>query len=68
MSETTSTGFAIPLPSDWSYKEFKEFYGLMAGEAQSISYEDFISPVFIMNAIARSLESGKEEFVRSFEI
>lgn len=42
-------------------KEFDEFYQLLSGGEQKISYKDFISPVYIMNAIERSLKSGKEE-------
>ena len=49
-------------------REFDEFYKLLLGEEQRISYEDFISPVFIMNAIERSLDSGNEEKVKEFNI
>ena len=31
-------------------------------------YEDFIAPVFIMNAIDRSLKSGKEEKINEFAL
>ena len=41
--------------------EFDEYYKLLMGEEQKISYQDFIAPVFVMNAIVRSMESGKEE-------
>lgn len=70
MSEKTSDAYMIPTSSakDWFYREFKEFCGLLDGEPQELSYEDFIAPVFVMSAIARSLESGKEERVNSFEI
>ena len=47
----------------WSLMEAEEVYELMSGAESSISYEDFISPVFIMNAIERALASGKEEAV-----
>ena len=50
------------------YEEFKEFYGILSGDEQAISYEEFISPVFIMNAIERSLKSGKEEPVKTMRI
>ena len=43
------------------YYEFKEFAEILEGGAQTCTYEEFISPVFIMNAIMRSLESGKAE-------
>ena len=39
---------------------------LLDGADQGISYEEFISPVFIMNAIERSLASGKEETIGTF--
>ena len=42
-------------------KEFDEFYELLSGGKQKITYKDFISPVYILNAIERSLKSGKEE-------
>ena len=41
--------------------EFKEFYDLLAGGEMAQSYADVFGPVFIINAIIRALESGKEE-------
>ena len=61
MAESSSHGSEIAFSSEWYYKEFKEFYLLLSGGEQTATYEEFISPVFIMNAIERSLESGKEE-------
>lgn len=49
-------------------REFDEFYSLLCGEEQRRSYEDFIAPVYVMNAIKRSLDSGKEELVNGYEI
>ena len=63
MAEKATTGHEIPFDAGWFYREFKEFYDLLGGEPQGITYEEFISPVFIMNAIERSLASGKEETV-----
>lgn len=48
--------------------EFDEFYTLLCGEPQKRSYEDFIAPVFVLNAISRSIESGKEEKVNEYNI
>ena len=48
--------------------EFDEFYKLLCGEEQKISYSDFISPVFVMNAIVRSLSSGNEENINTFQL
>lgn len=54
--------------NDWYYMEFSEFCSLMNGEDQVLSYDEFISPVFVMNAIYRSLESGKEEAVKEYTV
>lgn len=43
--------------------EFDNFCDLLSGGEQKISYDDFISPVFVMNAISRSLSGGAEEAV-----
>ncbi len=68
MAQKIAKGAEIPSTNDWFYLEFKEFYGLLEGNSQGITYEEFISPVFIMNAIERSLSSGKEELVSKYEI
>ncbi len=41
--------------------EFAEFFDILTGKEQKMSYNDFIAPVFILNAINRSLETGKTE-------
>lgn len=43
--------------------EFASFYKLLKGEKQTDTYEDFIAPVFILNALDRSIKSGNEEAV-----
>lgn len=48
--------------------EFDEFHKLLLGEKQKRSYKDFISPVFVLNAINRSITSGKEEKVTRYEV
>ena len=63
MAEKTTSGYEIPTDYGWFSREFKEFYDLLSGAPQNVNYEEFISPVFIMNAIERSLASGKEEAV-----
>ena len=68
MSESGCTSFEIPSTNEWFDREFCEFYQLLCGGEQGASYADFIAPVFIMNAIERSLASGKEEPVRKTEI
>ena len=68
MSEGAASSYAIPTTNDWFYDEFAEFYGILSGKEQTATYEEFAAPVFVMNAIERSLNSGKEEAVRKFEI
>ena len=60
--------FAVNADSPCFSIEFEEFYALLAGGEQKISYRDFIAPVFVMNAINRSLEEEREVEVRSYEI
>ena len=53
---------------NWFKSEFDEFYSILNGNDSPVSYREFISSVFVMNAIERSLESGKEESVNSYEV
>ncbi len=46
-------------------QEFETYYNLLKGGDMTESYENFIAPVFILNAIDRSLKSGKEEKINS---
>ncbi len=48
---------------DWMYKELKEYYDILNGAERAMSTEDFLAPVFIANAIKRSIDSGEEEKV-----
>lgn len=47
-------------------REFEEFHDLFDNK-QRLSYREFIAPVFVIAAIMRSLESGKEEAVHEIE-
>ena len=49
-------------------KEFDEFYGMLTGKEQERDYAELIAPVFVINAINRSMESGAEEAVKRYEI
>ena len=53
---------------NWFKSEFDEFYSILHGGESPVSYEDLISSVFVMNAIERSLASGKEEKVNAFAL
>ena len=69
-SETASKGKTVP-EVNWRpcFKvEFKEFYDLLCGGEMVRSYEDFIAPVFTMNAVYRSLKDGKETEVGKFSL
>lgn len=68
MAQSSANSFVIPTTTDWYYKEFKEFYEILSGAEQTATYEEFISPVFIMNAIMRSVESGQREPIRPIVI
>lgn len=54
-------GQVFKLGTNASADEFRDFYELLEGKPQCQSYEDLFQPVFIMNALHRSLESGAEE-------
>ena len=48
--------------------EFDEFYELLNGADQKMTYDDFIAPVFILNAIDESLNTGKEVSVKEYKV
>ena len=64
----TQATFPIDEKSPCFYTEFSEFVRLLNGGEQKYSYKDFISPVFILNAIYRSLETGNEEIVKDYSL
>lgn len=68
MAKDSIHGAEIPSTQEWFYREFGEFYQLLCGGEQTTSYEEFIAPVFILNAIERSLKSGKEEPVHEIKL
>ena len=61
MSQGGSSSRVITSTKDWFYKEFSEFYEILSGGEQKAPYEEFVSPVLVMNAIERAVESGKRE-------
>ena len=69
ISEEKNAGYDIEsVDGDWFYCEFAEFYRLLMGGKQEASAAEFISPVFILNAIERFLESGEEQCIRYPEL
>ena len=61
-------GGDITSSSDWFKNEFADFDSLLSGGEQQTSYDDFIAPVFVMNAIEASLKSGCEEQVERYKV
>ncbi len=68
MTDTKIEGYDILIDTPIFLAEWEEFYELLMGGEQKESYEDFISPVFVMEAAMRSFESGKEEKVNRFKL
>ncbi len=68
MSTEKSTAYEISDSSSWFYREFKEYYDLLCGAPQNNTLEEMAAPVFIMNAIERSLKNGTVEAVKKLEI
>ena len=66
--KTVASDFKIDGRSPCFKIEFDEVYSLLSGGEQKMSYDDFIAPVFVMNAVYRSLSSGKEEKINKFKV
>jgi predicted dehydrogenase len=47
--------------------EFNAFYRILTGGKQQANHNDFIAPVFVINAIKRSLENNSEEVINKAE-
>lgn len=67
-TEKTCSGGAIASSPNWFKREFADFDNIMEGGEQPLSYDDFISPVFVIRAIEKSLESGEEVKVERFKV
>lgn len=61
-------GIVINASPNWVKSEFADFDALVSGGEQQISYDDFISPVFVLRAIALSLETGEEVKVEEYKV
>ena len=68
-AETGSEGINVTTRGEtWFPLELSAFCNLLEGQPMEMSYDDFIAPVFVIDAIIRSMESGAEELVRSFTV
>ena len=54
--------------NNWFKSEFDEFYEIISGGNATVSYNDLFSSVFVMNAIERSVISGKEEKINFYKV
>ena len=63
VAERATKSLDVSFCSDWFYREFKAYYDILSGGKMKETYEGFVAPVFILNAIDRSLKSGCEETV-----
>lgn len=64
-SSTGAHGGIYPVTGELYLPEFRSFWALLHGGKQEKSFRDFIAPVYILNAFARSIVSGKEETVNT---
>lgn len=62
-AERGDKSVALNICGDWFLREFKAYYNVLSGGEMKETYEEFVAPVFILNAIDRSLKSGCEEQV-----
>ena len=62
-AEKTSEGGVFPVDTPCFLAELRAFHALLHGEAGRESISRLLCPVFVMNAIERSLTSGREETV-----
>ncbi len=69
-SDNKVKGFSFQVGYDRPcfFEEFDEFYDMLNGAESTIGYKDFIAPVFVMNAIKKSLDSGKEVPVAIYQV
>ena len=44
-------------------RELMSFYELLQNKEPHQTYDEFIAPVFILNALKRAMESGEEEAI-----
>ncbi len=52
----------------WFKREFAAFNALVDGGEQQMSFDDFVAPVFVMNAIKESMDSGEEVVVKEYKV
>ena len=67
-TQSACQGGIVEFTTDWFKMGFADFVSIMNGDEQLLSYDDFIAPVFIMNAVARAIETGEEVAVERYKV
>ena len=67
-SENSSQGGVVESSPNWFRREFAEFDALLNGGEQEISSDEFISSVFVIDAIKKSVESGEEVAIAKYKV
>ncbi len=68
MAENSVKQDSFIIGTDCFVKEFDAFYDILSGAEQQVDNRNFIMPVFVLNAIKRSLDSGKEEKINDINV
>ncbi len=67
LDDETYYKFPITGDSECFKTEFDEYYKVLKGGEMEYTLEELFAPVFVLNAIDRSIKSEKEEKVNSFK-
>jgi hypothetical protein len=68
LTENKVTSGDLSVDSFCFNSEWEEFYNILSGANQVADFKEFISPVFVMNAIYRSMQTKREEIVKEYEV
>ncbi len=68
LTENTVKGSDLSVDEHCFNSEWEEFYDILSGANQVADFKEFILPVFVMNAIRKSMLSQKEEVVKEYEV
>ncbi len=68
MSQDTTVYSEADIGKACFHAEFDEFYEILSGGEQKITYDDFISPVFILNAIDESMKNGCDVEIKEYKV
>ena len=63
-SEKGVSGGEFTVGVSASRKEMEEFHDILTGKSSGMTAESILKPVYVMDAIVQSLDSGKEEQVK----